>query len=132
MMRLIFHDCIPYLDENDGTSCDGCLNFKGMNASTPFPNGPDKLTHYRWAPPNATDNKGLDLVVEQLEIIYTKLHWPLINTNLDVSLYQSGKSRSDLWQLAGLVTLEETIERANRACDLDFNRRQQVIVISSK
>ena len=131
-MRLIFHDCIPYLDENDGTSCDGCLNFKGMYDPSPGihkgPNG----RQYRWAPPNATDNKGLARVVEHLEIIYTKLHWPLINTNLGVSLYQSGKSRSDLWQLAGLVALEETIERANRACDLDFNERQQVIVINSK
>ena len=45
---------------------------------------------------------------------------------LQVSLEQSGKSRSDLWQLAGLVALEQAVERANRACDLDFHARQQV------
>ena len=43
-----------------------------------------------------------------------------------MSLQQSGKSRSDLWQLAGLVALEQAVERANRACDLDFHARQQV------
>ena len=37
-----------------------------------------------------------------------------------------GKSRADLWQLAGLVALEQALERANRACDLDFHARQQV------
>ena len=37
-----------------------------------------------------------------------------------------GKSRADLWQLASLIALEQTIERANRACDLDFHARQQV------
>ena len=43
-----------------------------------------------------------------------------------MSLYQSGKSRADLWQFAGLVALEQAIERANRACDLDYHKRQQV------
>ena len=42
------------------------------------------------------------------------------------SLQQTGKSRADLWQLAALVALERTMERANRACDLDYTARQQV------
>ena len=45
---------------------------------------------------------------------------------MEVSLFQSGKSRADLWELAGLVALEMTLERANRACDLDFHARHQV------
>ena len=45
-----------------------------------------------------------------------------------MSLEQSGKSRADLWQLAGLVALEQAVERANRACDLDFHARQQVTI----
>ena len=75
-----------------------------------------------------------------LELIYTTIDWPLQTPNLQVpppkkyyhrilpqvSLEQSGKSRSDLWQLAGLVALEQAVERANRACDLDFHARQQV------
>ena len=28
LLRLIFHDCIPYADGSGG--CDGCLNWTGM------------------------------------------------------------------------------------------------------
>ena len=59
-------------------------------------------------------------------MIYTTVDWPFKQASQEVSLYQSGKSRADLWQLAGLVALEQTLERANRACDLDFHARQQV------
>ena len=38
----------------------------------------------------------------------------------------AGKSRADLWELAALVALDLTVERANRACDLDFHARHQV------
>ena len=46
--------------------------------------------------------------------------------SLWASLQQLGKSRADLWQFAGLVALERSLERANRACDLDYWGRQQV------
>ena len=45
---------------------------------------------------------------------------------MSASLQQLGKSRADLWQFAGLVALERSLERANRACDLDYWGRQQV------
>ena len=51
---------------------------------------------------------------------------------LNFSLYQSGKSRADLWQFAGLVALERLIERSNRACDLDYRQRQQVRLLESR
>ena len=35
--------------------------------------------------------------------------------NPHFSLYQSGKSRADLWQFAALVALEQVIDRSNRA-----------------
>ena len=35
LMRLVFHDCIPYVDNNDGWACDGCFNWKNMGAYTP-------------------------------------------------------------------------------------------------
>ena len=35
LMRLVFHDCIPYVDSNDGWACDGCFNWKNMGAYTP-------------------------------------------------------------------------------------------------
>ena len=65
-------------------------------------------------------------MAEFLELIYTTVDWPLKEPSLNVSLRQSGKSRADLWQLAGLVALEQAVERANRACDLDKWGRQQV------
>ena len=40
----------------------------------------------------------------------------------------AGKSRADLWELAALVALDLTVERANRACDLDFHARHQVFL----
>ena len=81
---------------------------------------------FQFEPMNLTDNHGLDGAVEHLEKIYKTVDWPLKEASLSVSLHQSGKSRSDLWQLAGLVALEEALERANRACDLDYHGRQQV------
>ena len=81
---------------------------------------------YNFDPMNATDNNGLQGVAEKLELIYTNIDWPFKEASLEVSLWQSGKSRADLWALAGLVALERAMERANRACDLDFTARQQV------
>ena len=87
---------------------------------------------YWQTPPNVTDNKGLDAIVEKLELIYTTVDWPFKEAGQEVSLFQSGKSRADLWQLAGMVALEETIERGNRACDLDFHTRQQITLLESR
>ena len=42
---------------------------------------------------NTTDNKGLDRVVEKLELIYTTLDWPFEIPMLEVSLFQSGNAR---------------------------------------
>jgi len=128
LMRLAFHDCIPYTDGSGG--CDGCMNWEGMYSETPNPN--KKADQYKFDPVNATDNKGLDRIAEKLELIYTSLDWPFQDPSLDVSLYQSGKSRADLWQLAGLVALEQALERANRACDLDYHARQQVTLLESR
>ena len=128
LMRLVFHDCIPYLDGTGG--CDGCMNWHGMDAVTGSPFKEEDW--YAFDPINATDNKGLDEVAEKLEVIYTTLDWPIKTPSLEVSLHQSGKSRADLWQLAGLVALEQSLERANRACDLDFHARQQVTLLEGR
>ena len=100
------------------------MNWDGMYSLTPDPN--NEAHKYQFDPINATDNKGLDMIAEKLELIYTTLDWPLVTPSLEVSLYQSGKSRADLWQFAGMVALELALERANRACDLDYHARQQV------
>ena len=88
------------------------------------PNEINEKEFYTYKPLNATDNKGLDGAARKLERIYKTIDWPFKTPSLEVSLYQSGKSRADLWQLAGLIALEQTVERANRACDLDFHQRQ--------
>ena len=40
LLRLAFHDCIPYDDDTGAIhgGCDGCLNWDGMYASSPNPN----------------------------------------------------------------------------------------------
>ena len=103
--------------------CDGCLNWEGMYDPVPnvFKKGLEKA--FTWKPVKKTNNQFLDRVVENLEKIYKNIDWPYINPSLEVSLYQSGKSRADLWQFAALVALEEAVERANRACDLDYHQR---------
>ena len=58
--------------------------------------------------------------------MYLQVDWPWQEAGLTASLQQLGKSRADLWQLAGLIALERSLERANRACDLDYHARQQV------
>merc|ERR1719491_1693633 len=91
-----------------------------------------KKNLYDITPINATDNNGLGNAVYALELIYKTIDWPFQDATLETSLHQSGKSRADLWQLAGLVALERSLERANRACDLDFNARQQVTLLESR
>ena len=122
IMRLVFHDCVRYTDGTGG--CDGCLNWSGVGAAIPDPN--DQEDFYKFDPVNQTDNNGLGTIVEVLELIYTTIDWPFKEASLTGSLQQLGKSRADLWQFAGLVALERSLERANRACDLDKWARQQV------
>ena len=88
IMRLAFHDCVKYKGNiitsyhiysfslnQDGTGgCDGCLNWKGVGAATPNPNVEEDF--YNFTPVNATDNNGLEHLVEALEKIYTNIDWP--------------------------------------------------------
>ena len=129
LIRLVFHDCVPYEDGTGG--CDGCLNWNGMNLPTRSVFIKEK-DYYKWTPHNRTNNQLLDKVAGHLEKIYTTINWPYVKPTLEVSLHQSGKSRADLWQFAGLVALEVAIERANRACDLDYHQRQQVRLLEGR
>jgi len=138
LMRLAFHDCIPYkggkIDKGEAKAdgCDGCLNWKGMDWERMKPDDETKRFAYPADNFTTTSNQGLGRTAELLDLIYTTIDWPLQTPNLKVSLEQSGKSRSDLWQLAGLVALEQAVERANRACDLDFHARQQVTMLEGR
>ena len=79
-------------------------------------------------PVSKGDNNGLQTVAAALELVYTETSWPSNVRPLNVSLKDSGKSRADLWQFAGIVALEVEIERANFGCDYDFNTGNQVMI----
>ena len=64
-----------------------------------------------------TNNNGLRHTVEVLEAIYTVSSFPQGAPELPVSLKESGKSRADLWALAGIVAVEFGIETNNLVCE---------------
>ena len=115
VLRLAFHDCIPYLNGSGG--CDGCLHWKGVG--TRFTN--HTKHHYGYNVPSTGDNNGMALTVEVLEEIYTNPNFPSQTPTLASSLRASGKSRADLWAFAGLVAVEFTVEENNRYCDSGSN-----------
>ena len=65
---------------------------------------------------NATNNNGLRHSVEVLEALYTLPDFPPNTPVLAASLRDSGKSRADLWALAGIVAVEYGVEANNRKC----------------
>ena len=131
LIQLAFHDCLRYTDGTGG--CDGCLNWNGMRFFYREAWMADKVKKVRSYPvPHSTSNAGLDVTVKALELIYKNASWPSNSRTLGRSLFESGKSRADLWAFAGQVALELEIERANFACDKDFNKMQQVTVLESR
>ena len=128
LIRLAFHDCVRYKDKSGG--CDGCLNWKNINYEYK-----DIFDHqYKYYAPqvNEGDNVGMARLVGFLEVLYTTIDFPSSAPSLKVSLKDSGKSRADLWAFAGMVALEKSIERANWACEYDFNMRQQQTLLEGR
>ena len=87
---------------------------------------------YYYEPFKTTDNNDLEGTAMALEMIYTTHDWPPNTPNLTTTLMESGKSRADLWAFATLVALEQTIERANYACDHDYHVRQQITLLEGR
>ena len=58
--------------------------------------------------------------VEVLEAVYTDRTFPKKSPVLEMSLKESGKSRADLWSLAGLVAVEYGIETNNLKVDRKY------------
>ena len=98
-LRLSFPDCVKYTDGTGG--CDGCLYWEGME--TIFDDAPNKK---QYDDVKFTNNNGLRPTVELLEAIYVAPDFPTNTPVLSQSLKESGKSRADLWALAGLVSVE--------------------------
>ena len=101
MLRLAFHDCIPYEDGTGG--CDGCLNLDE----------------------NLEGNDGLQFTAAVLEKLYIEADFPehkILNNpdfKLDASPKDLGISRADLWAFAGLVALDEFQQKTKAYCDVD-------------
>ena len=64
-----------------------------------------------------TSNNKLQLTARSLELIYRKTDWPPGTPELAQSLFESGKSRADLWAFAGQVGLEHVMKVTNDNCD---------------
>ena len=56
----------------------------------------------------------------------------LINNIARVLLINHHHATITIMTLSGLVALERSIERANRACDLDFHARQQIPLLEGR
>jgi len=138
LMRIAFHDCLKYTDGTGG--CDGCLDmhnvpFKYMNFFTAGIKPQSNVKPQFYYEPerfNFSDNNDLEPAAIALEEVYTNATWPPGAPALNISLWGTGKSRADLWAFAGMVALERAIERANRACDLDFHTRQQIPLLEGR
>jgi len=99
-LRLTFHDCLKYSDGTGG--CDGCLNLDEMGTN------------------RATDNNGLQPIAALLENLYRNKDYPVKEVPLpalDKSLFELGKSRADLWALAGLVAVDFFAKITNKDCN---------------
>jgi len=109
VLRLTFHDCLLYTDGTGG--CDGCLNWEGVGKVFQ-----DAANKNLYPDVKFTDNNGLRNTVEILEAIYQVPTFPNTAQTLSTSLKDSGKSRADLWALAGIVAVEYGIETNNLKC----------------
>ena len=109
-VRLAFHDCLKYADSSGG--CDGCLNWSGVDV---------KFTAVKFARNESnveeTNNNGLGGFVRSLERVYREEDYPSNTPELVQSLYESGKSRADLWAYAGIVGVEFGMDMTNVACE---------------
>ena len=97
LLRLAFHDCVPYLDDSgniQGGGCDGCLNLDE----------------------NLKNNNGLQYPVATLERLFTDKSFPKNAPKLKKSLKKIGVSRADLWAFASLVALDEVLKTTKSRC----------------
>ena len=120
MVRLAFHDC---LKDSETGGCNGCLNFDHMGEEhhgVKSQGCQKDQTCARDSLPKFTDNNNLLWVARVLEILYTSRNPPfssVSNFRLEKSLKETGKSRADLWALAGLVALEIASQNHNNFCN---------------
>ena len=95
LLRLAFHDCVPYTNGiTDGNPCDGCLN---MDA-------------------NLEHNNGLQYTIAVLEKLYQEPDFPFNAPTFPKSLKDMGISRADLWSYATMIALNEFFKQTQAQC----------------
>jgi len=129
ILRLAFHDCVPYTDGADVNGCDGCLHPGGMGTDylqqelndngMPIKNSGVKMGDMKWPDVTKTDHNGLLYTADLLEQVYTNPKFPKIKggVKLKKSMKESGKSRADLWHFAALVAIHYGANNNNLACN---------------
>ena len=142
LIQLAFHDCLKNIDSATGEhfgGCDGCLNWKGMDFLNQIPMGKfSEKAKPRWPSYRAmpikykTDNNKLSTTAMALELVYTDPNWPPGAPVLASSLFKTGKSRADLWQLAANTALEIEIIKANYGCSHKVSYQQMVMALEGK
>ena len=112
LIRLSFHDCVPYKDWTGG--CDGCLNWSNITDRYEL-----YMPEWKFKYPDIKEggNTGLEYTVWILEKLYTDKNFPPEAPKLVKSLKSTGKSRADLWAYAAKVAIEYTVETNNYFCD---------------
>ena len=100
------------------------MNFDGMGAlySEETCKGDNCETEYGDTRPAngpfATDNNNLFWVAMVLEGVYKDAKFgPEDLPHFEISLYESGKSRADLWAFAGLFAVQKAKDNHNERCD---------------
>ena len=63
-----------------------------------------------------TNNNKLQMTVKSLEFIYNTTDWPISAPALKQTLWETGKSRADLWQLAAYMGLEMAVNKTKNHC----------------
>jgi len=113
VVRITFHDCLKEVES--GAGCNGCLNLDGVGA----------VYHYKPCRrmgncqdfPQATDNNNLLWTALVLEEVYRNPSFGHPNLKpFPQSLFETGKSRADLWAYAGLVALQRSAGVNNNNC----------------
>ena len=129
VVRLAFHDCMPYADGSGG--CDGCLEWtditKRYDRNLISPRDKFKITVEELPSHNA----GLDPTVEVLERIYTvDANFPGNADTLPTSLRDLGVSRADFWAFAAMVAIEFAVDTNNQGTHHTFLRTSGISLAS--